>query len=72
VNADLAPTAKVSAAGAAGAGSVVLCWLLSLFGVDVPAPVAAALATLLAAGAGYLTPDASTPARHRAADPGGG
>lgn len=67
---DYAPTAKVSAAGAAGAASVVLCWLLSLFGIDVPAPVAAALATLLAAGAGYLTPDQTSPARHRAA--GGG
>jgi hypothetical protein len=51
---DLTPTPKVAAAGAGGAASIVLIWVLSLIGVTLPAEVAAAIATLLAFGAGYL------------------
>jgi hypothetical protein len=45
---------KVQAAGAAGAASIVLVWVLSQLGVSMPAEVASALTTLVAAGAGWL------------------
>lgn len=48
------PTAKVFAAGAAGAATIVAVWAVGLLGVDVPPEVAAAVTTLLATGAGYL------------------
>lgn len=53
------PTRKVAAGTTAGAASAVIVWALSLAGVDMPAEVGAAIATLLAAAAGYLVPDAS-------------
>lgn len=49
-----APTPKVVAVGVTGAASVLLLWLLSQFGVTMPPEVAAAVAVLLAAGAGYI------------------
>jgi hypothetical protein len=53
----LAPQPKVLAAGAGGALSVILVWLLSvLFKVEVPSEVAAALTTLLAFAGGYARP----------------
>lgn len=54
MSADLTPTPKIAATGAAGAVAVVLVWILGMFHVDVPDPVAAAFAVLVAAGAGYL------------------
>lgn len=50
----LAPEPKVYAGTAAGAASVIVVWILSLTGVDMPDWAAAALATLLASGAAYL------------------
>lgn len=48
------PTPKVAAAGAGGATSIILIYVLSLMGVELPPEVAAAIATLLAFAAGYL------------------
>ncbi len=53
----VAPRPKIAAAGIAGAATTILIWILhDLVGVEVPPEVAAALATLLAFAAGYLTP----------------
>ena len=48
------PVPKVAAAGAAGAATIVLVYILSLFHVDMPDSVAAAIAVLISVGAGYL------------------
>lgn len=48
---------KVLAGGAAGAASIVLVWILSLFKVEVPVEVGMAITTLLASGAAYMTRD---------------
>lgn len=48
---------KVAAAGGSAALAVVVVWVLSLFGVDVPQEVAVAIPTVLAVVAGYLQPD---------------
>jgi hypothetical protein len=54
------PTQKVTAAGAAGAVSIVLVWALHQFAhLDMPAEVASAITTLLAFLTGYLTPPAN-------------
>ena len=45
---------KIQAAGAAGALTVVLIWVLSMFSVDVPAEAASALTLLFTLGAGYI------------------
>lgn len=50
---------KIQSAGAAGACTVVLVWVASLFGLDVPPEVASAVTTLLAVAAGWLTPRSS-------------
>jgi hypothetical protein len=55
--------AKVIAAGAAGAATTVLVWVASLFGVDTPPEVAAALTTLLATFAGWLKPETAPPGK---------
>lgn len=52
------PTPKVAAASLGGAASIVVVFVLTSLGVDVPGEVGSALATLFAAAAGYLTPDA--------------
>jgi hypothetical protein len=44
---------KVAAASWAGALSVIVVWIVGQFGVDVPAEVASAFTTLIAAFAGY-------------------
>lgn len=51
---ELTPTPKIAAASWAGAASILLVWILGMFGVEMPDVVAAAVAALLAAGAGYL------------------
>lgn len=51
------PTAKVTAGSVAGALTVVLVWVSSLVGLDVPAYVAAAVTLLLTAAAAYFKPE---------------
>lgn len=48
------PQPKVVAATAAGAATVVLVWIVGLFGLAVPPEVASAVTVLLAAGAAYV------------------
>jgi hypothetical protein len=49
------PHAKVTAAGGAGAASIVVVWLVQVaFSVEVPAHVASAMTSLIAFAAGYL------------------
>lgn len=48
------PDPKVTAATAAGAATVVLVWLVGLFGLVVPPEVAAAVTVLLTGAVGYL------------------
>ena len=50
----LRPTPKVAAGGVGGAAALILIWVASLAGIEVPAEVAAAFAVLLSFGAGYL------------------
>lgn len=51
----LAPSKSTVVGGGLGlAGSVVVCWIFSLFGISVPGEVGAALGSLLAAGGGYF------------------
>lgn len=51
------PTRKVTATAIGGALATVIVWALSLAHVDVPAEVAAAMATLCAFAAGYIVKD---------------
>ncbi len=66
------PEKKVTAATLAGAVATILVWILHLAGVDVPSEVAAAIATVLAAVAGYFAPHTHrpdlAPATKKAAD----
>jgi hypothetical protein len=55
------PEKKVTAATLAGAITTVLVWILHLTGVDIPSEVSAALATILAAVAGYMAPHTHRP-----------
>lgn len=50
-----APTRKVTATAAAGAGATILAWIAQQFGLQAPPGVEAAFAVLLACAAGYLT-----------------
>lgn len=59
--ADLAPTSKVTAAGAGGALAIVLVWAAGLAGLDMPAEVAAAITVLVATAAGYLKTERKAP-----------
>jgi len=52
-----APRPKIVNAGMAGAIATLIVFFAEVAGLDVPAEVAGALATLLAVGAGYLTPE---------------
>lgn len=45
---------KVAASGASGAVVVVLSYLLTLLGVDLPAEVEASLVVLISFAAGYV------------------
>jgi putative flippase GtrA len=55
----LAPRAKVVAGGLGGALGVIVVWLLTTYGnVEVPAEVAAAIATIFSIVLGYITPEA--------------
>jgi len=57
----LAPTNKVGSGILAGAVVTLVVWILSLFGVDMPAEVAAALTTVIALGTAYLVQDKAPP-----------
>ena len=46
---------KVRWAAVSGALTTLVVWVLGMFGVDVPAVVAAAIATVMSGGAGYAT-----------------
>ncbi len=48
------PTPKVGASALAGALSVVLIYVVSLFGVEIPGGVGAAIATVFTFIAGYF------------------
>lgn len=50
---------KIASAGIAGALTVVLMWVVSLFGVEVPAEVASAVTIIIAFAAGYVRPQGS-------------
>jgi hypothetical protein len=52
------PVRKVNAAGLAGAVATLVLWAIEATAATVPAPVAAAITTVVAAGMGYLTPSA--------------
>lgn len=54
MNPALLPNRKVAAGGLAGALSVIVVWLLSLAGVDVPGEVASAFTTLIGFGTAYF------------------
>jgi hypothetical protein len=60
-NRPVLPEKKVTAATLAGAIATILVWVLHLFGVDMPAEVAAAITTVLAAVAGYMAPHTHRP-----------
>lgn len=64
VKADPRPVPKVAAAGIGGAIAAVLVWIAHVSGLDMPPEVAAAFATIVSFGAGYLQPPRGTdPAR---------
>lgn len=48
------PVSKVTAAGLGGAAATVAVFVAYQFGIDVTAPVGAALATLFGFAAGYI------------------
>ncbi len=51
------PIAKINSVALAGAATVVIAWALRQWaGIDMPAEVQAAMTTLVATLAGYLTP----------------
>lgn len=52
-----APTRKVAAGSVGGAVGVILIFVLSQFGVEVPAEVAAAISTVLGFAMSYLVPE---------------
>ncbi len=55
---DNKPTPKIGAATLAGALSIILIYIVGLFGVDIPGGVGAAIATVFTAAAGYFMPEA--------------
>jgi putative flippase GtrA len=52
------PDRKVAAGGLAGALSIIVVWLMSLGGVDVPGEVAAAFTTILGFVTAYFVKNA--------------
>jgi hypothetical protein len=52
------PIRKVGAAGLSGAVATLVLWVIEATAATVPAPVAAAITTVVAAGMGYLVPSA--------------
>lgn len=56
----LKPVRKVSAAGIAGALSILIVFVLGQFNVEVTNEVASAITAVLAFGAGYMVPAAAS------------
>jgi hypothetical protein len=52
------PVRKVNAAGLSGAVATLVLWVVEATAATVPAPVAAAITTVVAAATGYLVPSA--------------
>ncbi|WP_157001417.1 hypothetical protein [Agromyces laixinhei] len=50
------PDRKVAVGGAAGAVTILVVWLVSFAGVEVPAEVASAFTVLVTFAAAYFTP----------------
>lgn len=53
----VSPGRKVAAGGAAGATGTVAVWIASLYGMQLPEPVVAAITLALTAGMSYLVPN---------------
>ncbi len=53
-------SSKVGIGAAAGALTAVLVWVVSLFGLLIPAEVAAAITVLITAIVGYAVPETAT------------
>lgn len=53
--------AKVQAAGAAGAVTVVIVWALTFANVAMPPEVASAVTVLISTAAGWLKPETAPP-----------
>lgn len=53
------PSAKVTAGGAAGALVVLITWVMSLIGADMPTLIDTVLAFVLALGAAYMKRETS-------------
>lgn len=50
-------SSKVGLGAAAGAVTIILVWLVGLFGLVVPPEVASAFTVLITAGVGYAVPE---------------
>lgn len=53
------PTRKVTAAGIGVPASIVVVWIVGLFGIEMPPEVAAAVASLISTGLAYFVRDKS-------------
>ena len=51
------PSKKIGSAALAAAVSVILVWIASQAGVDIPPEVASSVTTVLTVGTGYLVPE---------------
>lgn len=60
------PNRKVTGAGLSGALAIILVWAAGLGGVEVPAEVGAAFATVISVGTAYLLPEHARDGRHGA------
>ncbi len=49
-------TPKVATGALAGAVSVIVVWIISKFGMDVPPEIASAFTTVISAGSSYFAP----------------
>lgn len=56
---EVKPTPKVGGGVLAGALAVILVWVLSLLGVEVPGAVGAAIATVLGFAVAWFVPEGS-------------
>jgi hypothetical protein len=54
---NIAPTPKMNAVGIGGAVAIILVWGLSIAGIEMPAAVASAVATVISFALGWMTPE---------------
>ncbi len=52
----MALTPKVATGALAGAVSVILVWIITKWGIDVPPEIASAFTTVISAGSSYFAP----------------